>query len=1010
MDLRLLCAVCLPLLLLAGSAAAAPCNTCQGCSTILRQSGAAAELSGDIAATSDCIIIEGNNSVLDCGSFLIRGENGAAGVTVRRASLVTIRNCRIINFSRAIRLEEASNATIENCALEHGKAVGDLLYVRGGEREHYNHHMAGVTLDGKPLRYIFEQAGGNAGVDGDGLVFVAWSPGVSVRDVNLSYGDGLRLHHSPSVAVNNVTIQGSRSTCISAYMSPGGAYSRNALQGCSESGIELDASTNSTLRSNSVSGSGGRGLRIAGTACADYEQSIDASNLVNGVPPAYLYAVSGNITINDTAHLSVYCSSGLNVNGGNVSYGDGVLLYKVSGSSLSNVSTDGGIKLESSSGNNLTSCSVSSKTHGLWLVDSNNNTISSNAIASAGGDGILLWSSGGNILSGNVVQGAAEDGIVVDRSKDVLILATNVTRSGKSGFFVTCSQGISIIACNSSYNSLYGIRVNDGPRITVEESTSSWNSREGLHVEGQDTLTEYVILRNNIFGNSPLDLMQAVAPHPLSLYRMNQGNYWGRPARPGFVAGVDSSRLDITDLFPYTRLSGWLYMPVVASVSIAPANAKASGPVNCTFLATSQRHASFQANVTWTRNATAAVSEITDVTNGTNVTRQLVGLHKRGENWSCSVTPFDGEEVGYAISSANATVVNSEPSYPLLYAPASNATLYGRNVTFSYSSSDADRDNITYYIYVDGFVVSVVATNTTTLAVAPGTHHWSVKAWDGFANSSLSDIYYFTLSEGSAPPGGQGSGSGQGSSSSLNISFPDRIEMKQNEVRTYPFGVRNPGDSNYTVAMEAVSSSCYGCSFRMDPPSLALAGGQTVYFQLTVTVPISQPSGEYGITIKALNGTSELARRGFVLNVTELPVICAMGEERCDGDRVVACNVYKTGWIEKQTCEYGCINATCKSEPQMCSPNAVECSGNRIRTCNSRGNAWVDGSDCIFGCKDGACVAGIDPGVIIMPLAVTIAVVSGIIVYFYMKAHGRRKGQDQEREWRRLESRYDDTG
>jgi len=985
---------------LVAAASAETCNSCSSCTERLDATGSA-ELSTDLSATSNCITITRNNSVLDCVSHMIRGQNGADGITVRDASFVTIRNCRISNFSIAIRLESASNATIQNNELVHMDAIGDAFYVRGSMREHYNHVVSGVTIDGKPLRYAFEQTG-SIGADGDGLVVIAYSPSASIKDVNLSYGDGLRIYHSPSVSVDNVTVLGGKSVCIGAYMSSSVALSRSSLVGCAKNGLDIESSPGSVLRSNTVVDAADRSINVhGGPLCSDYQQDIDATNTVNGIAARYLYGVSGQTIVQNTTSLSISCSSGVIISGVNVSYGDSVLLYRVNASSFSGLSADEGIELTESSGNSLTSSVVTSASHGITMVSSDNNTVSRNVIAAVGGNAIHMDSSKGNAVIGNVIEDVAGDGVYIYRSQNITVAGNNVSQCGGSGIIIKCSQNSIVAGCNSSYNNMYGISINEGPGIRVEGSTFQSNDREGLHIEGQDPLTNYVIWHNNIFANSG-SLAQVVAPHALSLSMMNQGSFWGRTTRPSFVAGVDSSRLDITDLFPYWKAFGWLFIPVVTSAFIEPS--KASAPLNCTFIASDQNNATLYANVTWLKGGATASVETVPVQNGTAMLRQLNGMHKRGENWSCAVTPYDGDNYGYMINSTNVTIGNSEPTTPMLYAPATNATLYNTSVSFSYVSSDADGDNLTYYIFIDGTLTAVSSLNATSLVIPSGSHLLAIRASDGYTNSSYSEIRPFTVSPSSAPPAGQGNPGQGGGGDLVNISFPDKVEMKQNEVKTYPFSVR--AADVMVVSVEASSSSCYGCSFRMDPLSAELKAGQAAYFQLTITVPISQPAGDYGIAVKVVKGGADAGKKSAVLTVTALPVICALDESKCDGDRVVTCNVYKTGWVEKRQCEFGCLNATCKSEPQLCTPNEIACNGNQIQTCSSRGNAWVAGQDCIFGCQSGACVAGIDPAVIILPLAVTVAAVSGVVVYFYTKARGKRKQLDQEREWRRMESRY----
>ncbi|MFH1294460.1 MAG: hypothetical protein ABIH90_00780 [Candidatus Aenigmatarchaeota archaeon] len=259
--------------------------------------------------------------------------------------------------------------------------------------------------------------------------------------------------------------------------------------------------------------------------------------------------------------------------------------------------------------------------------------------------------------------------------------------------------------------------------------------------------------------------------------------------------------------------------------------------------------------------------------------------------------------------------------------------------------------------------------------------------------------------DGSSGSGSDGQGGGGGGGSGITMTTQERIDMKQNEIRTYSITVRNGGSTDVDLEMKA-TSNCAGCTFRVDPSVVFIESGKTGIFQVTINVPISEPAGDKAMSVKLYEGETEKASASIILRVTELPIICADGEVKCDGDRIVTCNPYKTGWVEKQPCPYGCENSKCKSEPQVCSPNSVVCEDNKVKTCNSRGNAWLTTQECIFGCDGDKCVTGFDPTLLIIIILITVGAVSGVFSYFYIKAKGKRKKEDRERAWRNLESRY----
>jgi len=98
------------------------------------------------------------------------------------------------------------------------------------------------------------------------------------------------------------------------------------------------------------------------------------------------------------------------------------------------------------------------------------------------------------------------------------------------------------------------------------------------------------------------------------------------------------------------------------------------------------------------------------------------------------------------------TVANTVPLTPTLYKPDDTQAFEVNWVLFNYSSTDADNDTITYFLYSDN------TANPTTLiyngtsqtfnytSIADNTYYWKVQAGDSYDNSSNSTIRSYTIS------------------------------------------------------------------------------------------------------------------------------------------------------------------------------------------------------------------------------------------------------------------------
>jgi hypothetical protein len=92
------------------------------------------------------------------------------------------------------------------------------------------------------------------------------------------------------------------------------------------------------------------------------------------------------------------------------------------------------------------------------------------------------------------------------------------------------------------------------------------------------------------------------------------------------------------------------------------------------------------------------------------------------------------------------TVANQQPATPTLIFPGNNSNISTTNVTFQYTSSDSDdEDTLTYYIYMNNILNTSTASQSIDINFTDGVYNWTVRADDGYENSTDSDNYTFTI-------------------------------------------------------------------------------------------------------------------------------------------------------------------------------------------------------------------------------------------------------------------------
>ncbi|MCX6094873.1 MAG: right-handed parallel beta-helix repeat-containing protein [Candidatus Bipolaricaulota bacterium] len=314
--------------------------------------------------------------------------------------------------------------------------------------------------------------------------------------------------------------------------SSGGRIEQCAISN-SMNGIEIISSREITVTS-CVLYVNGVGLRVIGEEAAEYHHDIDRSNTVNNRPILYVYGADG-VTIEGEApaHLTVADSRNVVISGNDLMNSDGIQLAFVTDSVVSGnavyrttpVLTEHGIFLFQSDRNTLQGNSLrNNRLAGIQMTTSSDNQVLDNQCL-ANDTGIRLIAADGNHVSGNVVFANA-NGIIVSGGSDENELSGNILyhKNTKQGITLElasanrvvgnglsdCEIGISLsaqatgneIVANTIVSGGYGIALS-GSENRIEGNLIAQQSRGLLFPEayGRSTAAGNDVV-NNVFTDN----------------------------------------------------------------------------------------------------------------------------------------------------------------------------------------------------------------------------------------------------------------------------------------------------------------------------------------------------------------------------------------------------------------------------------------------------------------------------------------------------------------------------
>jgi parallel beta-helix repeat protein len=479
----------------------------------LNTTNAVYTMNQSVSSAGTCLNIMANNVTIDCGGNTISYSQSILGYGINssRYNLTTVRNCDIVAITTAIGSRHAiyysksSNGTILNNTLTINDYDGsDGIYLESNSSFNTISNNA-ITTNDDSGNGIYLDTGSSFNTISNNTVVTNGASGIVG-----GYGIYLNSNSNSNILSNNT---------ITIKLLNNGQFT---------AGIFLSSSTNNTLRSNKANTSSTNSYLLVGTTLVHYNNSIDDSNLAEGLRVNYTYnaenlvlegvdftqygqvifAACRNITItnsnfsSDSLSLFNTDNSTISNNIINSNKGIGVWLYSSSNNTLdnnnitnSNVNTKGyGIYLYSGSkfntiSNNTIKPSSSPYGYGIYLHSGPlSNIISNNTITTSStyGDGVYLLATSKNIIDSNTIATSSNMayGIIISGSHNHTINNNIITTLGTESYGIFFFTGTNNTLTNNKVNSLktnsyvfYG-----GLASNYDNSIDSSNFAEGLQV------------------------------------------------------------------------------------------------------------------------------------------------------------------------------------------------------------------------------------------------------------------------------------------------------------------------------------------------------------------------------------------------------------------------------------------------------------------------------------------------------------------------------------------------
>ena len=440
--------------------------------TLINNSLSNNEYGVDLSSSADNMLI-GNNL-----------GNNEYGIRLSSSTNNTAFDNNLSNNGNDISLVSSDNNTVLGNNLSNDRYAGIRLY-SSNKNELSNNHILGM-------------------MSGEGIDLYS-SDNNTLLSNNLSNNsNGIDLSSSDNNTLfsNNLS---NNSNGIDLSSSDNNTLFSNNLSNNSN-GIDLSSSDNNTLLSNnlsnnsngiSLSSSGHNRLsrnlmfgnrhnfEMDGRQISDFDNNIDATNLVNGRPLYYLRDVNNKLIEPKSNVVLLGCFNCINVTVRGLIESDndtGILLVstrnsRVMENHLRNLQN--GIQLYFSNDNILIRNNLSNNSFGIYFASSNNNSIISNNLSN-NSNGIYFTSSNNNTLARNSLSNNSY-GIYFTSSNNNTIVSSNLSNNSNGIYFVS-SNNNTIISNNLSKND-YGVRFSSSSHNRLSKNLAFGKGRN-FNIDG----------------------------------------------------------------------------------------------------------------------------------------------------------------------------------------------------------------------------------------------------------------------------------------------------------------------------------------------------------------------------------------------------------------------------------------------------------------------------------------------------------------------------------------------
>ena len=357
-------------------------------------------LASGISATVSCAFVPTVEGTYNVTSYIVP----APSETVTRNNVVSgyliVRDTNVFRVPEDyLTIQAAVDATISGC--------GDTIKVAAGTYyENVTIEKDSLTLMGKNKRTII-----------NGEVHV-YSNNVNVSGFTIQNGfSGISIYSHGNKIINNTITNNENG--LELFYSSGNTIMNNDVISNAHTGIRLVDSHYNILRDNNMTDNTfnfeAEINRLGGHSFYSFINDIDASNTVDGKPVYYWVNQSNRQVPADAGYVALVNSTRITVKDLDLAKnGQGVLLAWTSESIIENVTASNnrdGIVLEHSDNNTVRNVTLASnKETGIYLVESNSNSVIGNIITD-NRDGLFLAGSVGTMIAGNTIHRSIDYGI-----------------------------------------------------------------------------------------------------------------------------------------------------------------------------------------------------------------------------------------------------------------------------------------------------------------------------------------------------------------------------------------------------------------------------------------------------------------------------------------------------------------------------------------------------------------------------------------------------------------------